>query len=219
MKNLPTNTKVEPLPTINLVRILKENKFYIWGVEQQNLIDPANFFALQVESSKFANYDGNDDCIHFSNDGDLLRWDKDFTLGITLLLQAQPVDYDYLTLFQNGQNRIILSRGGGNMGIYVSYSQATATNGINTWYEFTYGDKVLFIYDKTSRGLKCYVNGSLKGTIVIPTSWAGIAIPTAGEPNGKFQIGKNTDDIGNYWSVNKYKFIHGGMNNFYCYEW
>lgn len=208
---LPNSNKVEALPIINLVKILQENKFYIWSKAEQVLIDPVNWFVVASTSTMYADFDGNNDSIEFTNSSDLLDWSKSWTLGITLLMQIQPADGKYLTIFQNGQNRIIFSRGGANMGVYVSYTQAGYSNGANTWYEFGYGDRLLFTYDHTTRQMTTSVHD---GTTL--RTWT-LTVPTAvgaGEPNGKLSLGKPQVDVPNAWGSSKHVYYHGGMNNF-----
>ena len=208
-EELPTNLEVENLPTVNIVFILKESKLYVWNIEGQVLMTPKKFFDLGVTSSSYIDFDGNDDTLDFENSGDLLDFSKDWTLGITYLGKPIAQDSKYLTIFQNGQNRIMFRQGGDNQGVYVTSKQATYTWGANTWYALEYGDKLLFIYNSATRKLNIKVNGVQNWNISMGANETG-----AGEPNGLFSIGKSKNDVGNYWNESHYKHFYGGFNNF-----
>ena len=202
---------------IHLIFSIKDRRSFAYFEEQHTFVDPETFVEVQKQGSWFVDFDGNDDSIEFTNDGGYLVFGtKPWSIGVTMLLKDMPVDNAWLTIFQNGQNRVILRRGGSNMGVYISATTDHATWGANTWFEFQWGDKLLCTWDPTAKKLKVYTSrrGLSYWSVVVPASVWDIPIPVGGEPSGNFSIGKSINDVGNYWGATSYKHFYGGFNNF-----
>ena len=134
---------------------------------------------------------------------------KDWTIGVTLTEFDVAADGKFFTLFSSGDNAIMLRRGGGNQGLYLTGNDGANKAGINTWYAPNAGGKLMFVNDGTAGFLKYYignVDGSyaLRGVVNIAS-----ATLSNNSPGTNFCIGKR---VGNN-AVAESLMFHGGMNN------
>ena len=164
-------------------------------------------------SNSFIRFDGSNDYVEFSAKGagnaNLLDWDKDWTIGVTLTEFDIASDGKFFTLFSSGDNAIMLRRGGSNHGLYLTGNDGANKAGINTWYAPNAGGKLMFVNDGTAGFLKYYI-GNVDGTFSL-RGVVNIASATLGNnnPGANFCIGKK---VGNN-AVAESLMFHGGMNN------
>ena len=200
-----------------------------WKREGNNFLVPSDDFdafktlalqrlttALEVVgqfSNSFIRFDGSNDYVEFSDkgadNGNLLDWTKDWTIGVTLTEFDIASDQKFITLFSSGQNAILLRRGGANHGLYLTGDDGANKAGINTWYTPNAGGKLLFSNDGTNGFLRYYI-GNVDGSFAL-RGLVNIASATKGNnnPGSNFCIGKRVSSNVVAESLN----FHGGMNN------
>ena len=164
-------------------------------------------------SSSFIRFDGSNDYVEFATKGagnaNLLDWDEDWSIGVTLTEFEVKSDQKFITLFSSGQNAIMLRRGGSNHGLYLTGNDGANKAGINAWYAPNQGGKLMFVNDGTAGFLKYYI-GNVDGTYSL-RGVVNVASATLGNnnPGTNFCIGKRVSNN----AVAESLMFPGGMNN------
>jgi len=164
-------------------------------------------------SSSFIRFDGSNDYVEFATKGagnaNLLDWDEDWSIGVTLTEFEVKSDQKFITLFSSGDNAIMLRRGGSNHGLYLTGNDGANKAGINAWYAPNQGGKLMFVNDGTAGFLKYYI-GNVDGTYSL-RGVVNVASATLGNnnPGTNFCIGKKVGSN----AVAESLMFHGGMNN------
>ena len=164
-------------------------------------------------SSSFIRFDGSNDYVEFTTKGagnaNLLDWEKDWSIGVTMTEFEVKSDQKFITLFSSGQNAIMLRRGGSNHGLYLTGNDGANKAGINAWYAPNQGGKLMFVNDGTAGFLKYYI-GNVDGSYAL-RGVVNVASATLGNnnPGSNFCIGKRVGSN----AVAESLMFHGGMNN------
>ena len=165
-------------------------------------------------ASHYIALDGSNDYITFTEKGaanaNLLDWAAgDWSIGINLVTFDVKADGKFITLFKSGANAIMLRRGGGNHGLYITGNNGTTKIGANTWYAPNPGGKLLFTFDSTSSRLKYYI-GNVDGTYALRANYFVNTTNIGGNsPSGELQFGERVSSN----NVAESLYFHGGVNN------
>ena len=144
------------------------------------------------------NFDGANDYVEIDDlDDRILNWTKSWSIGITAPEVHNPIDASKRTVVRRGDNAILITKGSGNAGFYMSAVDGIhdPTNnqgmswghGVNTWSGLTNtSQKWLFTYNHTTGKLRWYIDDCLKGTIQLTATEMTIGV-TASTP---LQVGR-----------------------------
>ncbi len=155
--------------------ILVPQGIYIYSFDLGQFVQAGAFEEIDNRADHYLKLDGNDDYLQFDavTDTQIGRFDTGHTgwaVGFTVVEMSTVVDSLFMNVITNGSNRVMLRRGGANMGIYYS-SNGTQGAGANTWLAPGAGDRILIQSEAGSGRVQYWVNGALKANTVT-SQWA-----------------------------------------------
>jgi hypothetical protein len=211
---IPTEGKVNAV-------IIMGHGIMIYSFDLQEFISITELVGMSNQANRYVELDGADDYINLqsSENGseDVLDFTKSWSIGITLVGVEAVSDSKNVCLFGKGGVRINLKRGGSNWGLYVTSDKnlynTTHRAQANTWYAPQEGDRILFVYDHTTRYLKYLIGSPVTG---IYAQKANLLIPTTmrdGQDlgDGSLVVGQGWSGVGGsgFSAIN----WDGGVNN------
>ncbi len=155
--------------------ILVPAGIYIYSFDLGTFVKAGAIEEVDHRADHYLKLDGNDDYIQFDSvtDSQVGRFDTGHTgwaVGFTVVEMTTIADNLFMNVITNGSNRVMLRRGGSNMGIYYS-SNGTQGAGANTWLAPATGDRILIQSGAGSGRVQYWVNGALKANTVT-SQWA-----------------------------------------------
>jgi hypothetical protein len=153
--------------------------------------------------------DGGNDYIQLSElangTENVLTWDHDWSLGVSLDGVSSVSDSTYMTLFSRGDNGVFFVKGPGNWGCYVSGNGGGYKQGMNTWTPLQAHSKLLFTYSHATSQMKYYLGStgstgfSLKGTLALNST----VLANSSNSSATFEVGMGVGA----------SHFEGGVNN------
>ena len=157
--------------------ILLPEGIYIYSFDLAAFVQAGAIEAVSARADHYLKLDGNDDFITLdtitnSNIGRFDTGHSGWAVGFTVVEMTPIVDNLFMNVITNGTNRVMLRRGGSNMGIYYS-NNGTQGAGANTWMAPETGDRILIQSEAASGRVQYWVNGVMKAN-TLTSQWADL---------------------------------------------
>jgi len=145
--------------------VLVDSGIFFYSFDLGQFVSAGSLESIAAQADTYLNLDGSNDHVVFDAiaGSNVCRFDAaadPWAVAFTVVRMTTIVDSAYMNIISNGDNKVFLCRGGGNMGIYYS-ENANQGSGSNTWMAPAAGDKI--VIQGTGTGyVQYWVNGVMR---------------------------------------------------------